>query len=275
MRGFGEITRLCNVARPDIGVVTRIAEAHTERVGGIDGVARAKSELIAALPTTGAAVLNADDARVLAMQAIAACRVVTYGRSAHADVCVENVVLDDLARARFTLRTPWGTTSVRLAASGEHMAINAAGALCVAALCGVDLERASEAVGEAVVSPWRTEITRSARGTIVINDAYNANPDSMRAAIDTLSSVRVGGRRVAILGIMAELADPVRDHLQVAELLAERGIELISVGTELYGAPARTDAVGVAMSLASDDAVLIKGSRVAGLEGLVALILNE
>ena len=275
MRGFGEIARLCDVARPDIGLVTRIAEAHTERVGGIEGVARAKSELIAALPASGTAVLNADDHRVLAMQAIAACRVVTFGRSVHADVCVENLVLDDLARPRFTLRTPWGTTSVRLAASGEHMALNAAGALCVAALCGVELERASAAVGDAIVSPWRTEIARNSRGAIVINDAYNANPDSMRAAIDTLSSVRVGGRRVAILGIMAELADPARDHSQIAELLAERGIELISVDTDLYGVPARTDALAVAMSLAGDDAVLVKGSRVAGLERLAALIVGE
>jgi UDP-N-acetylmuramoyl-tripeptide--D-alanyl-D-alanine ligase len=155
------------------------------------------------------------------------------------------------------------------------MAMNAAAALAVAAICGVDLHKAAQALGHAQVAPWRTQITRIGSGAIVINDAYNANPASMRAAIDTLSSLRVGGRRVAVLGVMAELADPESEHVDIAQLLARRGIELIGVGTDLYGTPARDDAFEVIRSLAGDDAVLIKGSRVAGLEVLAALVVAQ
>ena len=273
MRGFGEIARLCVIGQPTIGLVTRVAAAHTELLGGIDGVARAKSELVAALPANGLAVLNADDHRVLAMKSLASCRVLTFGRSAVADVRIDNLVLDELARPRFDLHTPWGVAAVQLAVSGEHMAANAAGAIAVAASCGVNLDAAVAAVGQAQLSPWRMEIKRSAAGAIVINDAYNANPESMRAAIETLASLRVSGRRVAVLGVMAELADPAGDHAAIVELLRQRNIELIAVGTDNYGVPAREDAQAVISSLASNDAVLIKGSRVAGLERLAALVV--
>lgn len=273
MRGFGEIARLCAIGQPTIGLVTRVAAAHTELLGGIDGVARAKSELVAALPANGLALLNADDHRVLAMKSLAPCRVLTFGRSAAADVCLDNLVLDELARPRFDLRTPWGTAAVQLAVSGEHMAANAAGAIAIAASCGVNFDAAVAAVGHAQLSPWRMEIKRSASGAIVINDAYNANPESMRAAIETLASLQVSGRRVAVLGVMAELADPAGDHTSIAQLLRQRNIELIAVGTDNYGVPAREDAQAVISSLASNDAVLIKGSRVAGLERLAALVV--
>lgn len=275
MRGFGQITRLCEVGRPDIGVVTRVAEAHTELVGGIEGVARAKSELIASLPASGTAVLNADDHRVASMSSIAACSVLTFGMSAGADMQIDQLVLDELARARFVLRTPWGNVPVALAVSGEHMAVNAAAALAVAAICGVDLAASSGALADAQLSPWRMEIVRHGNGVVVINDAYNANPASMRAAIDTLMSLRISGRRVAMLGAMAELADPTKDHAEIAALLTERGVELIAVGTDLYGVPACDNALEVLRSLAGDDAVLIKGSRIAGLERLAALFIGE
>jgi UDP-N-acetylmuramoyl-tripeptide--D-alanyl-D-alanine ligase len=207
------------------------------------------------------------------MKSLASCRVLTFGRSAAADVRIDNLVLDDLARPRFDLHTPWGVVAVQLAVSGEHMAANAAGAIAVAASCGVNLDAAVAAVGQAQLSPWRMEIKRSAAGAIVINDAYNANPESMRAAIETLASLRVSGRRVAVLGVMAELADPAGDHAAIVELLRQRNIELIAVGTDNYGVPAREDAQAVISSLASNDAVLIKGSRVAGLERLAALVV--
>ena len=275
MRGFGEIARLCDIARPDIGVVTRVAEAHTERVGGIAGVARAKAELVEALPVTGTAVLNADDFRVAAMRSVASCAVVTFGTSETADVYIHDLSLDDLARARFTLRTPWGTSRIELALSGAHMAFNAAAALAVAGLCGVDLEAASAAVAHAPLSPWRMDVGRTPSGAVLINDSYNANPASMHAAITTLASMTVSGRRVAVLGVMAELADPVHDHAEIAALCRAHEIELVAVGTDLYGAPQRDDALSVLRSLTAADAVLVKGSRIAGLERLVELIVGE
>jgi len=274
MRGFGEIARLCAVGEPHIGVVTRVAAAHTELLGGIEGVARAKAELIEALPTDGTAVLNADDPLVLAMRAAARGDVVTFGRARDADVHVGEIGLDDLARPRFTVHTPWGRADVRLAVSGAHMVLNAAAALAVACTCGVALDAAAAALATATLSPWRMEVSRAPSGAIVINDAYNANPASMRAAIDALAALPVAGRRVAMLGVMAELSDPERDHAAIAALVRERGIELVAVGTSMYGVPATDDPVLVASSLAGDDALLVKGSRVAALEGLVRRIVG-
>ena len=272
MRGFGEIARLCEIGRPTIGVVTRVAAAHTERVGGIEGVARAKAELIEALPGDGTAILNADDPYVTAMAARCAGSVVLFGTDQSANVRVVDMHLDEMARPRFALATPWGTANVALAVSGEHMAVNAAAAVAAAAVCGVDLHAAAAAVGMATMSPWRMEIGRTTSGAILINDSYNANPASMRAAIETLATMRVGGRRVAVLGVMAELADPVADHAEIAALLASRGIELVAVGTDLYGVAPVDDAPAALASLAGDDALLVKGSRVAGLERLAALL---
>ncbi|HZI44205.1 MAG TPA: UDP-N-acetylmuramoyl-tripeptide--D-alanyl-D-alanine ligase, partial [Ilumatobacter sp.] len=153
MRGFGEIALLCGVAAPTIGVVTSVAGAHTERVGGIEGVARAKRELVEALPPSGTAILNADDHRVAAMAEHSAAPVVTYG--AAGDVRVGDVALDELARPSFRVESPWGRADVRLAVSGVHMAWNAAAALAVAGVVEGSIERAAAALASARVSAMR------------------------------------------------------------------------------------------------------------------------
>jgi UDP-N-acetylmuramoyl-tripeptide--D-alanyl-D-alanine ligase len=155
------------------------------------------------------------------------------------------------------------------------MALNAAAAIAAAIVSGVELEAAVHGVGTAAMSPWRMEIARSASGALVINDAYNANPESMRAAIETLARLDVTGRRVAVLGVMAELADASADHLEIAALLDEHGIELVAVGTHLYGVEPIEDPLDALASLAGDDALLVKASRVAGLERLAALLLRQ
>jgi UDP-N-acetylmuramoyl-tripeptide--D-alanyl-D-alanine ligase len=209
------------------------------------------------------------------MTSLTDARVLTFGRAGNADVRVVDLVLDDLARAHFTVISPWGTVDVSLGVSGEHMALNAAAALAVAGACGVDLGAAALALGQAGMSPWRMEIDRTASGAVLINDAYNANPASMRAALETLAQMHVGGRRVAVLGVMAELSDPVADHTGIAELARQAGIEIIAVGTELYGVTPTDDPVAAVGSLAGDDALLVKGSRVAGLERVAQLLLRQ
>lgn len=274
MRGFGEIARLCDVARPDIGVVTAVGLAHTERVGGIDGVARAKGELIEALPATGTAVLNADDERVVAMRSRRAGRVVTYGRDPSADVRLVDLRLDELARAQFRVVTPWGDAEIRLAASGAHMAQNAAAAVAVAGVLGVTLEAAAQALGDAQVSAMRMDVVRLASGAVVIDDSYNANPTSMAAALRSLAAVQAN-RRVAILGVMAELDDAEAGHRGIAQLARELGVDLVAVGTDLYGCTPVDDPVAAVGSLAAGDAVLVKGSRVARLEVVVRRLVEE
>ena len=271
MRGFGEITRLCDVAAPTIGVVTAVAASHTERVGGIEGVAIAKRELVEALPTAGTAILNADDERVAAMASATDAEVVTYGRSG--DVRLVDIELDELARPRLTLETPWGAGDVQLAVSGAHMAQNAAAALAVAGVIEGSIDAAIEALANATISGMRMEITRAPSGALIVNDAYNANPDSMRAALEALS--RMSARRhIAVLGEMGELDDPPAGHARVMDDAVQRGVEVVAVGTELYGIRPVDDPVAALDGLGDGDVVLVKASRAAGLERWVERFLG-
>jgi UDP-N-acetylmuramoyl-tripeptide--D-alanyl-D-alanine ligase len=273
MRGFGEISALCEIARPTIGLVTRVAEAHSDRVGGIDGVARAKAELVQALPRTGTAVLNADDPRVRAMATQTGASVLLYGEADDADVRVTDVALDDLARASFTLHSPWGSVPVRLGISGRHMVSNAAAALASVGVVGADLEAGAAALADVGLTAMRMDVRRTTAGAIVLNDSYNANPTSMRAALDALVALPVQ-RRFAVLGLMAEISDPEAEHLAIAEYARRRGVEVLAYGTDWYGIPPVADPVAALGSLASGDAVLVKGSRVVGLEVMAAALLG-
>ncbi|MCU0260209.1 MAG: UDP-N-acetylmuramoyl-tripeptide--D-alanyl-D-alanine ligase, partial [Ilumatobacteraceae bacterium] len=168
MRGFGHIARLCEVGRPSVAIVTAVGHSHTELVGGIEGVAVAKREIVEALPADGVAVLNGDDHRVRAMASAAPGRVVTYGQGTGLDVVVDELVLDELARPSFVARTPWGSVPVRLAVSGGHMALNAAGAIAVAGVLGIEPEVAAAGLADAAVSAMRMEVKRTPTGALVL-----------------------------------------------------------------------------------------------------------
>ena len=273
MRGFGEIARLCTVARPNIGVVTKVASAHTERVGDIDGVARAKSELVKALDASGFAILNADDDRVIAMQSLTSARVITYGVASTADVRMTRCVLDERACALVTVESPWGNASWKMNVPGEHMAHNAVGAIAVAGVLGLDLQRAAAAISMSVLSEMRMQHRTAISGALIIDDSYNANPASMTAALHALSATKAS-RRIAVLGVMAELAEPEQDHLQISRLAKQLGIEIIAVETDMYGVQSRMrEELAVMLSTVENTAtILIKGSRVAQLEKLVAML---
>jgi UDP-N-acetylmuramoyl-tripeptide--D-alanyl-D-alanine ligase len=275
MRGLGEIARLCEVARPTVGVVTVIGEAHTGRLGGIAGVAQAKGELVEALPANGFAILNADQAMCLALASRTRASVVSFGSNT-GDVRASDIRLDDMARPNFVLRTPWGNASVTLRQSGTHMAVNAAAAAAAALVCGVPLDRIVEGLGTATLSPWRMDVQRRADGLIVINDAYNANPTSMLAALDALAALAVTGRKVAVLGVMAELdTDGKARHAAVAAHARSLGIVVVAVGTSDYGIAADPRPEGALAGLGAGDAVLFKGSRMAGLERLATATLRH
>lgn len=272
MRGFGEIERLCGIAQPQIGLVTRVAEAHGDLLGGIDGVARAKSELIRALPPTGTAILNADDDRVAAMASVTTASVLTYGHAPGCDVRATDVRLDELARPSFTLHTPWGRVDVRMAMSGEHMVSNAAAAVACVGIVGGDVSAGAAALAEARLSAMRMELLRTGSGALIVNDCYNANPTSMRAALDALAAMPAR-RRFAVLGVMAEIADSADEHEAVLAYAGVRDIQVIAVGTNLYGITPTDDPVAALGSLAADDAVLVKASRAAGLERVTAQLM--
>ncbi len=274
MRGFGEIARLASIGKPNIGVVTAVSEAHTERVGDIDGVARAKGELIESLPSTGVAVLNADDPRVVKMRSLTTAKVITYGLNESADVRMTACRLDAFAQPTFEATSLWGAVTVTLGVPGAHMAHNALAALAVAGACGVDMAAAADGLRAVQLSPMRMQRRTTEAGATLLDDAYNANPASMTAALSTLAAVSAT-RHVAVLGEMAELAQPARDHLAIAELAASLDIELIAVGTTLYGVEPVTPerAIELLADLGARDAALVKGSRVAALERVIAAVV--
>lgn len=301
-RGLGHIAAQCAVAPPRIGLVLNVGSAHLGEFGSPDAVARAKGELVESLPPDGVAVLNADDPRVATMAARTTARVVTFGRGAGAEVRAEDVRLDDRGRAGFRLVTPAGSAPVRLRLVGEHQVHNALAVAAAALELGFTVDRVAAALSDAAgASRWRMEVTDRADGVTVINDAYNANPESMRAALRALSAISGGSRRCwAVLGPMAELGD-ITDtaHVEVGALAGELGVQcLLGVGTAGYSAgydstrnkAARNNEVcgkdsmvvpDVAAALdvlrtrlRPDDVVLVKASRAAGLERVAAGLLT-
>lgn len=279
-RNIGHIALLCEIARPTIGVVTAVAAVHTELFGSLHQVAVAKGELLEALPPDGVAIVNNDDELVRAMVSRAATsRILTYGRS-RAEVVFEEVEVGPDLHPTFMLRTPIGADRVRLGVAGAHMAANAAAAAAAAVGAGIPFPAIVDGLTSPIMSPHRMDVRRSPSGAVVINDAYNANPTSMRAGLRALLDVRAD-RRVAILGVMAELGDTSdEDHRAIAEEAAAAGIVVIAVGTPEYGpsaehVPDQAAAIRAVGTLHPTDAVLVKGSRVAALEGVAVELAEE
>ncbi|MDE0612864.1 MAG: UDP-N-acetylmuramoyl-tripeptide--D-alanyl-D-alanine ligase [bacterium] len=274
-RGMGHIAWLCSLARPTVGVVTSVGAAHTELFGTVEAVAEAKGELVESLDRSGVAVLNADQPLVAAMAGRTEATVLTFGRAA-GDIRASRVSLDDGLCPRFRLETPAGRTKVALRACGEHMVENALAAAAAALAVGVEVAQIAAGLGSALLSPWRMEVTELSSGAVLINDAYNANPMSMAAGLRSLAAVD-RRRRVAVLGVMAELGDrAATEHAAIGNLARELGIEVIPVATADYGLTPVADASAAVAALGQvdgDTAVLVKASRAAGLE-VVATALS-
>jgi UDP-N-acetylmuramoyl-tripeptide--D-alanyl-D-alanine ligase len=275
-RDVGHIAALCAIAAPTIGVVTRVAAVHTEVFGTIDDVARAKAELVRELPAWGTAVLNAADPRVAAMADHTEASVVTFG--AGGDVQAVDAVLDELLRGRFRLRSPWGDADVELAVRGTHQIDNALAAGATALVCGLSLDDVVVGLASSELSPWRMELTTAPDGAVVLNDAYNANPTSVAAALESLVALPAT-RRIAVLGVMAELGEGADEaHAAIGAMAARLGVRLVAVDAPAYGGEdvaSIEEAMDLLEPLGPGDAVLVKGSRVAGLERLAELLLEE
>jgi UDP-N-acetylmuramoyl-tripeptide--D-alanyl-D-alanine ligase len=303
-RGPGHIAYLCGIAPPRYGVVLNVGHAHAGEFGGLDHVARAKGELVEALPAEGVAILNADDPRVLAMAGRTAARVVTFGMAPSArlsshvpppTIQAADVRLDELGRPSFTLLTPEGPAPVTLGLHGAHIVPDALAAAALAHELGLGLAGIADGLSAAVPrSRWRMEVHRRGDGVTVINDAYNANPESVRAALTALRHVARDGRAFAILGHMAELGAISQDrHEDVGEFAARADLAgLIAVGSEaeplLAGARRVRSWTGEALAVADGaaaldalanqlkpgDVVLVKASRAAHLEGVAQMLIQ-
>ncbi|MFD5661556.1 UDP-N-acetylmuramoyl-tripeptide--D-alanyl-D-alanine ligase [Streptomyces hirsutus] len=294
-RGIGHIRYLAGLTPPKIGLVLNVGTAHIGEFGGREQIAQAKGELVEALPEDGTAVLNADDPLVRAMASRTKAKVLLFGESDEADVRAENVRLMDSGQPSFRLHTPSGASDVTMRLYGEHHVSNALAAAAVAHELGMSADEIALALSEAgSLSRWRMEVTERPDGVTVVNDAYNANPESMRAALRALAAMGNGRRTWAVLGKMAELGDEaLAEHdavgrlvvrLNVSKLVAVGGREAAwlqlgaynegSWGEESVHVSDAQAAVDLLRSeLRQGDVVLVKASRSVGLESVAQALL--
>jgi UDP-N-acetylmuramoyl-tripeptide--D-alanyl-D-alanine ligase len=288
-RGVGHLHYLTSIVQPDISVVLNVGSAHVGEFGSVDAIAQAKAELVTDLPPEALAVLNADDPRVAAMASLTTARVVTFGMGGSADVRAEQVRLDDSGRASFALVAGAESAPVTLALHGEHHVSNALAVAAVALELGMAVADVAGALGRAQpASRWRMEVTERPDGVTIVNDAYNANPESMRAALKALASMSAGRRSWAVLGEMRELGSAsVTEHDGIGRLAVRLGVSKLVVvgeaaaamhtGAVMEGSWGDESVLVPDVDAAHDlltgqlrpgDVVLLKSSRDAGLRWL-------
>ncbi len=285
-RGVGHIVSLCHIAPPDVAVVLNVGRAHVGEFGSPDVTAQAKGEIVEVLSADGTAVLNADDARVAAMASRTSARVLTFGETG--DVVLGDVRVDDDGEPRFTLSYAGVTVDVHVPQIGAHHAANAAAAATTALAVGLDLNVVAVRLDQAVArSPMRMARHVRDDGLVVIDDAYNANPESMAAALHALAGVG-RDRMVAVLGEMLELGDGSQAaHVEVGRLAAELGVDrVVAVGAGAEGIAEGAGERGMAVAdvdeavlelsawLAPTDVVLVKASRGVRLERVTEALLG-
>jgi UDP-N-acetylmuramoyl-tripeptide--D-alanyl-D-alanine ligase len=292
----GEIARLAEIARPEVGVVLAVHPTHLERAGSLDAIARAKAELPAALPADGLAVLNADDARVLAMRNVTAATVRTFGLGPDADVRAVDVESNGVNGTTFTLDAPWGRRRLRSATPGRHLVPHALAAATVADHFGVPLDEVEDALAAGSRAEHRMAVVEATAGATVIDDTYNASPVSVAAALDFLgeSPLAPGRARYAVLGDMLELGpDEERLHREVGALAAGVADALVAVGergrwiaegaqaaglrriTTVRDADEAVRAVERDLAPGVGDLLLVKGSRGIELDRLVKALTSR
>ena len=287
-RHVGDVTRLCAVAAPQMAVVTNVGVAHLEVFGSWEAIVEASAEPVDALPSDGVAILSSDDPVVAGYAARTQARVVTFGRAADADVRADDITLDRDGTASFELRHDDERARVRLRVPGGHMVANALAAAAVGFELDVPLGDAAAALGEAQITRWRMQTSGTAAGVRVLNDAYNANPESVAAALKTGRWMAGEAHLIAVLGQMAELGPiTTTEHERLGELAARLPVDrLLAIGPDAKAIVVAAVREGVEPDAAvayddpdaaladvvahaePGDVVLVKGSRVAGLEVL-------
>jgi len=286
MNDFGEIRRLSDIARPDIGAITNIGRAHLEKLGGLDGVAKAKGELVEGFGEDRVFVVNTDDPRVQKIADGAPCRKITYGtQSETALISASGIDEKDLSGITFNMSIGNEMIPVRLGCIGVHNVMNALCAAGIAYSFGCSTDEIKEGLERFKPERMRLEVVDTPYGFSVINDAYNANPDSVRRAIDELVRLKGDGRTVAVLGDMLELGDASEEeHRAIGEYLSASGVDYVitygrfgssvldsvSNGTSGVHAATHVEAADALSRFAgSGDLVLVKGSRGMRMEEVI------
>ena len=268
MRGFGQIEALCDIVRPHVGVISAVGPVHLELVGSVDGVARSKAELVTALPPDGIAVVPVS------------AELEPHLRD---DIEILRVPPVDVELREDGAHIAFGERRIRFPLTSRHQAQNALTAMTAYEAMDLPLDKLEEGAAQVQLSKWRGEELALPGGGFVVNDAYNANPTSMEAALRHLAERGAGRRRIAILGGMAELGEHAeKHHREIAELAAELGIDVVAVGdlARAYGAGAWEPDAAAALDTARTmvqpgDAVLVKASRAVALEGIAPTLAND
>lgn len=284
MRGPGEIAYLAELARPRVGVITNIGHSHVGRLGSREAIAEVKAELLQYLPPEGAAVLNADGFFFQVFAEMAPCEVISFGLGGNAQVRAANISRAGLVGTHFVLVTPDREVPVRLQVLGRHNVVNALAAAAAGLALEAPLEAIAAGLSQYAGAPMRLQPVRGLHGSTVINDAYNASPDSVEAALELLGEFE--GRRILVLGDMLELgAAAEKAHRDCGERAARAGVEwLVAVGEMAALAAAEAETHGLRADAVADveravellrpeiresDVILVKGSRAMGLERVV------
>ena len=296
MRGEGHIRYLCEIAVPSVGVLINIGTAHLGMLGSVDAIARAKGEILEGLPAGGVAIVNGDDAAVMEQSGRTSAAVVTFGTGSSCDVRATDLRLDDHAHPSFTLHHGDQAVPVSLLLHGEHSVLNALAAAAVGASLGIPIDEIAAALGAATPeSRWRMEVRESDEGWTIVNDAYNANPDSMRAALQALAAMGAARRSWAVLGEMRELGETSdAEHEAVGILASNLGIDrLVCVGEGARAMASACSADGATLThaawvatpedaisllraeLTRGDVVLVKASRSIGLERVAEALVTK
>lgn len=296
MRGLGQITYLSEIAEPEIGILLNVGTAHIELLGSRAAIAQAKSEIVSSLPENGTAVLLADDPLVLQAKDLTRAKVLTFGEAPSADVRISDISLNNQAHPEFEMIFGKQSSRVQLQLSGEHQALNAAAVTCVALTLGMSFKQIVKALENATAdSAMRMQVINLPNGITVINDAYNANPESMRAGLKALKAMAKGRRTWAVLGEMRELGEySVESHDEIGRLCVRLDInrmigvgeagKIIQIGAAQEGswgneAEWAEDIEATVLKLKNEllpgDIVYVKASRAIGLERVAEAIISH
>jgi UDP-N-acetylmuramoyl-tripeptide--D-alanyl-D-alanine ligase len=296
MRGLGQITYLGEIAEHEIGILLNVGTAHIELLGSRDAIAQAKSEIVTSLSEDGTAILLADDPLVLKAKELTKAKVLTFGEAPSADVRILDISLNNQAHPEFEMIYGKQSARVQLQLSGEHQALNAAAVTCAALTLGMSFDQIVKALETATAdSAMRMQVINLPNGITVINDAYNANPESMRAGLKALKAMAKGRRTWAVLGEMRELGEySVESHDEIGRLCVRLDInrmigvgeagKIIQIGAAQEGswgneAEWAEDIDATVLKLKNEllpgDIVYVKASRAIGLERVAEAIISH
>lgn len=292
---LNEIARLCRITPPDVAVELNVLPVHVEHLGSIENVAKAKAELVEGMKVGGTAILNADDARVAAMEPLSKGRTVTYGIENAADVMAKDIRFDRFGETRFTLAFGDETAEVLFPLNGKHNILNALAAAAVGRTFGMSVDQAAASLHTVAPPPQRGEVLHFAEGFTVINDSYNSNPDALMSMVRTLiDGAPNGARKIVVAGEMLELGpDAANIHTETGRKIAELDVDLVfgirGFAEDLVEAAALNENLSSAHFVQDSetageelskivrfgDVILVKGSRGVRTEKVIEKLLEK